>query len=215
MKQGPKSFEKVFRRAKFILSDVSPATSHRDEDEIYSLMFNMNEIFEEFVAEELKQAMLGSGMNVLSQFSTHALLLRNGTKKFYVGPDIGVFRGKDAICLLDTKWKKLDPGKSNDNVSQADMYQMYAYGKEYRTPRVVLVYPRHGSLKEQVANYDHHPHHGETRSIVVGTVDVSTRMGTMEATASLRSTLRRLVGPQGDSARHAGESKIGKVASSE
>ena len=51
-------------------------------------------------------------------------------KKFLMKPDIVVKRKSDkAVFVLDTKWKLLDAGKANYGISQADMYQMYAYQK--------------------------------------------------------------------------------------
>ena len=44
--------------------------------------------------------------------------------------------------ILDTKWKKLvDNSRFNYGISQADMYQMYAYSKKYNTEHIVLLYP--------------------------------------------------------------------------
>ena len=43
--------------------------------------------------------------------------------------------------VLDTKWKLLAPCYPNFGISQADMYQMYAYGKKYAAHKVILLYP--------------------------------------------------------------------------
>ena len=43
--------------------------------------------------------------------------------------------------MLDTKWKLLSPQWHNYGISQADMYQMYAYQKEYAANQAVLLYP--------------------------------------------------------------------------
>lgn len=56
--------------------------------------------------------------------------------------------------IMDTKWKRLfdDPGK-NYGISQADMYQMYAYSKKYQDketgecPEVWLLYPDNPDMK--------------------------------------------------------------------
>jgi 5-methylcytosine-specific restriction enzyme subunit McrC len=43
---------------------------------------------------------------------------------------------------MDTKWKSLiDNSRINYGISQADMYQMYAYSKKYCTPEIWLLYP--------------------------------------------------------------------------
>ena len=42
---------------------------------------------------------------------------------------------------MDTKWKVLADAKANYGISQADMYQMYAYQKKYKSESVTLLYP--------------------------------------------------------------------------
>ncbi len=42
---------------------------------------------------------------------------------------------------MDTKWKVLSADKANYGISQADMYQMYAYQKKYISENVTLLYP--------------------------------------------------------------------------
>ena len=43
---------------------------------------------------------------------------------------------------MDTKWKSLfDNEAKNYGISQADMYQMYAYSKKYQTSEIWLIYP--------------------------------------------------------------------------
>ena len=45
--------------------------------------------------------------------------------------------------ILDTKWKNLiDNPRANYGISQADMYQMYAYQKKYSSENVTLLYPK-------------------------------------------------------------------------
>ena len=63
--------------------------------------------------------------------------------QFKLRPDIVIARKNDgAIFVLDTKWKLLSEGKANYGISQADMYQMYAYQKKYGAQNVTLVYPK-------------------------------------------------------------------------
>ena len=47
------------------------------------------------------------------------------------------------MFIYDTKWKILDKSKNNYGISQADMYQMYAYHKKYDNAQsVTLIYPK-------------------------------------------------------------------------
>ena len=57
-------------------------------------------------------------------------------------PDI-VIKNKmlGQVFVMDTKWKVLSDAKANYGISQADMYQMYAYQKKYTSENVTLLYP--------------------------------------------------------------------------
>ena len=59
-------------------------------------------------------------------------------------PDISLMSGGKAEFILDTKWKRLnaEDGDLKRGVHQADMYQMFVYGKKYGCRRVALVYPK-------------------------------------------------------------------------
>jgi len=50
---------------------------------------------------------------------------------------------------MDTKWKLLkDNERINYGISQADMYQMYAYAKKYNAKKVIVIYPLNESMKK-------------------------------------------------------------------
>ena len=83
--------------------------------------------------------------NLKVQDSKHHLF----EKKFALRPDIVVENKESETCIvMDTKWKLLNVYSNNYGISQSDMYQMYAYGKKYKTEKVVLLYP----LNDAVAN---------------------------------------------------------------
>ena len=64
-------------------------------------------------------------------------------KRFAMRPDIVIRRKTDdAIFIMDAKWKLLADNKANYGISQADMYQMYAYQKKYDAKNVTLLYPQ-------------------------------------------------------------------------
>jgi len=49
---------------------------------------------------------------------------------------------------MDTKWKSLAANeRKNYGISQADMYQMYAYSKRYKTPEIWLLYPVNDEMR--------------------------------------------------------------------
>lgn len=184
-------FEPALNMAKFILKEVSPSPAESG-CAVYSLMFDMNEVFERFIAAEVKAAMRHEPVRVTYQVSGRSLLLRNGRGQFALHPDIGVFQGKRNICMLDTKWKRLATNRLYDNVSQSDIYQMYAYGKEYDAPRVILLYPKYGELPTAVADYQHND--GDpAKSIQVRTINLSEPLLRPPVQNRLRESLRRML----------------------
>ena len=52
--------------------------------------------------------------------------------------------GDKTEFILDTKWKRIneDGDDPKHGISQADMYQLFAYGKKYSCKQVALVYPK-------------------------------------------------------------------------
>jgi 5-methylcytosine-specific restriction enzyme subunit McrC len=119
----------------------------------FSLLFEMNTLFEEYVARTLVRALQGTGLSVHAQGGRRYCLEeiledRPGASRFQTKPDILIRRGDDIELIIDTKWKRLsaridDP---KQGVSQADVYQMMAYGRLYQCPRLMLLYPWHGEL---------------------------------------------------------------------
>ena len=202
-------FEKVVNLAKEILLMSSPDQPSAGKD-VYSLMFDMNEVFERFVAAELAMALRGTGSLVRYQVSGRSLLLREGILQFQLRPDLGVFQGKSVVCLLDTKWKRLDREKLHLGVSQTDMYQMYAYGKEYDSPLTILIYPWSAGLTDIVTEYHHRRNldFDLERRILVATVDISTDMGTMLQRRKLREGLLRIVQYEGKNCVTSGKKRV-------
>jgi 5-methylcytosine-specific restriction endonuclease McrBC regulatory subunit McrC len=61
----------------------------------------------------------------------------------------------------------------HEGVRQADMYQAYAYAKEFDCPCVVLLYPRYGDFGSHVASYRVRPGSDDSPRIEVRTVDIT------------------------------------------
>lgn len=117
----------------------------------FSLLFAMNDLFEAFVAKMLARALRGSELHVVVQDRRlYCLTEPGGARRFQVRPDIVVRRGAETVMIIDTKWKRIsaridDP---KQGVSQADVYQMMAYGRLYACPSLMLLYPYHGGIAE-------------------------------------------------------------------
>ena len=114
-----------------------------------ALLFPMEEVFEDFVTAAVRRHQ--------RRFAVHA----QGPKRrlatdgpdgpaFWLKPDITLMERGQAQFILDAKWKRLDPSRPNHDVSQADAYQLFAYGRTYGCRRVALVYPRTAEFRETV-----------------------------------------------------------------
>ena len=132
--------------ARLFLADQHQQTSAGPVDG-YALLFEMNVLFEEYVARLLISALSGTGLVVSAQGGHRDCLFQGETGRFRTRPDLIVRRGGEVALIVDTKWKRIkhidDPKKG---VSQSDVYQLMAYGQLYECPDVMLLYPHHGEL---------------------------------------------------------------------
>ncbi len=132
--------------ARLFLRDHHQRTSAGPIDG-YALLFEMNILFEEYVGRLLARALAGTDFRVVAQGGHLDCLFEGETGRFRTRPDLIVRRGGQIALIIDTKWKRItradDPKRG---VSQADVYQMMAYGRLYDCPRVMLLYPHHGDL---------------------------------------------------------------------
>jgi 5-methylcytosine-specific restriction enzyme subunit McrC len=91
----------------------------------------MNLLFESYVGHYLKK----KGLNVSLQDKGKYLV--EEPNKFALKPDI-VINGDEQL-IADTKWKII---KDEKDISQQDMYQLYAYGTKYKEcSKLYLIYP--------------------------------------------------------------------------
>ena len=117
-------------------------TSFAGSEVALALLFPMEKLFESYVAALLKKKLGQAEFSVSTQDESYHLF-DEPRKKFLMRPDIVVRRKADGVTyVLDTKWKILDASKANYGISQADMYQMYAYQKKYFAENVTLIYPK-------------------------------------------------------------------------
>ncbi|MXY22918.1 MAG: hypothetical protein F4Y45_00120 [Acidobacteria bacterium] len=106
-----------------------------------AMLFPMEDVFEDFVTAAIRRHQ--RDFTVRAQGPMRALAKDGaGREAFWLKPDIVLSDRRQVRFILDAKWKRLDPRAANHGVSQEDAYQLFAYGKRYRCPRVVLLYPR-------------------------------------------------------------------------
>ncbi|NMA10235.1 MAG: McrC family protein [Methanomicrobiales archaeon] len=136
-------FEPYIRICRIFLSNSS-LTLQASKVEFFSLLIPMERLFEEFVSTVLAEDpvyFFGRHVPVRSQAIVGRLVKdANGTEFFNMRPDI-VIGYPQIEAVIDTKYKQLDPGDRKLGVSQADLYQMYAYAAKTNAGRCMLLYP--------------------------------------------------------------------------
>ena len=113
-----------------------------------TLLFPMWEVFEDFVAACFRRYQ--RRFSVREQGPQEPLTSIDGKGVFFLKPDISLMSGDKTEFILDTKWKRIN-GEGSDlkhGISQADMYQLFAYGKKYGCKQVALVYPKTEQFQE-------------------------------------------------------------------
>lgn len=137
-------------------------TSFAGSEVAVALLFPMETLFESYIAALLKKELGNSGYAVSTQEKRY-YLFDEPNKKFLIKPDIVITQKEESkIFIMDTKWKILSESKPNYGISQADMYQMYAYQKKYEAENVTLLYPK----TETVTNIDKLEFHSEDGATV-------------------------------------------------
>ena len=110
-------------------------TPHKGDDLAFALLFDMNALFESYVGDFIKKSFPST---ILQHSEKHLI---EDPKSFKLRPDIFL---KDK--LADTKWKIV---KSRDDISQADLYQLYAYGKKHECGKLYLIYPNIDGVEQE------------------------------------------------------------------
>ena len=107
-----------------------------------TLLFPMEEVFEDFVASCFQRYQQRFFVHTQGPQKSFARI--GGEEVFYMKPDISLMFNNKAKFILDTKWKRINEDDSNrkHGIIQADMYQLFAYGKKYGCKQVALVYPK-------------------------------------------------------------------------
>lgn len=137
-------YEQILNWCKIFLSNKS-FNPYKGEDTAYAILFDMNLLFESYVASYFKKKF--KNLNIKTQDSRYTLL--ENPKIFRLKPDIVI---EDKI-ILDTKWKLINKNEKNLNISQSDMYQMYAYAKKYKLNNIFLIYPKSINFESSQESY--------------------------------------------------------------
>lgn len=132
-------YENAIQLALMIINEYSPTLQY-GQSNVISFLFNMNDLFEEFIYRRLRKEEYkykDISLSITDQVS----------KKFWdyktIHPDILMSFKEGAQTknlIVDTKWKLLDEAIPSD----ADLKQMFVYNLYFSSDRSILLYPNIG-----------------------------------------------------------------------
>tara|TARA_R110000796_G_scaffold126693_2_gene241616 strand:- start:45368 stop:46684 length:1317 start_codon:yes stop_codon:yes gene_type:complete len=121
-----------------------------------SMLFPMEKLFEQYVEAWLRRN-LQLDAELTAPATSQFLCRHEQGTIFRLEPDLLVQQG-ETTWVLDTKWKRLasHDRQSKYGLSQADFYQLYAYGQKYLGGKgeLVLIYPRWGQFSTALSPFD-------------------------------------------------------------
>ena len=122
-------------------------TPHKGDDLGFALLFDMNALFENYVGNFIKKKFSGT---ILQHSEKHLI---EEPKSFKLRPDI-FLKGE---FIADTKWKiirqDINESEKKYKISQADLYQLYAYGKKYEYVKLYLIYPKIDGARQETMKF--------------------------------------------------------------
>ena len=184
--RGMKDYELLIQWARIFLMNKS-FTTFSGKSFGRALLFPMEQVFESFIAKQVKtifERESNGTARVTAQDQGYYLF--DEPQKFKLRPDLVVrngFNDNHPLVIMDTKWKSLNrSASSNYGISQADMYQMYAYSKKYNTPKIVLLYPINEDVRDlELPSFEAVKDEQTKVSVKVFFVDLSDYAGSIKA----------------------------------
>lgn len=189
-------FETVLQFCEWFLAAQSPNV-HAGAERAFGLLFDMNVLFEQFVAKILR-SVIPDALQLRTQ-GPRTFLVRDrktGDDRFQMKPDLCIVRrDKSVAAIIDTKWKLLDEQDqaSKYGVQQSDVYQAAAYAEAYRCSRVALWYPASPNLSHQILTVFDFLRRGEEltgRNLAINSINLQPSQSGIAWKADLRDQAR-------------------------
>jgi 5-methylcytosine-specific restriction enzyme subunit McrC len=168
-------WRELLNLAKLLLGDRFQTTSAGGSTG-FSLLFEMNTLFEEYIARMLERALAETDLRVARQGGRLFCLESDDQGRlFQTRPDILLKRGDDVVQVIDTKWKRIvaridDP---KQGVAQADVYQLIAYGRVYNCRKLMLLYPHHVAMAVPEGVISSYRIAASNHGLEIATIDVA------------------------------------------
>lgn len=166
--RSTKDYEMLMRWSKVFLLNKS-FTTFSGSTVSRALLFPMEAVYESYVARQMKKIICPDGWNIRIQDKGY-YLFDKPKRQFALRPDIVLNRDGRTV-IMDTKWKRLvDNSTINYGISQADMYQMFAYSKKYGTREIWLLYPLYNKMKKMA------PIEFESKNMITGEIETTVKI---------------------------------------
>ena len=159
------SYRRVKPWCRLVLESLNPHFQKGPLQGI-ALLFPMERLYENYLGKCLL-SQIKPDRSIKAQSSSQHLLSHQAkganevSQWFRLKPDFLITTGGVNRSVLDAKWKLLDATlDSSDhkyNISQADLYQMFAYGQRYLDGKgdMVLIYPRHSAFQKPLPMFSY------------------------------------------------------------
>lgn len=117
--------------------------------QVYSLLFDMNQLFERFVAVKLRPTARKMRLRLVEQGPRKYLGEDDSGKgRLLMRPDISLLNAMNRpVAIMDTKWKLLEASNPLASLSSADLYQLSTYANAYHCNQVTLLYPEQSGFR--------------------------------------------------------------------
>ena len=195
-------FEDIHAFARMLIEGQA-ADARAGDVETFSLLFDMDQVFERYIAAFLATHVIPrvAGASLFPQAKGHRFSLyrdRDGAAcedVLRLAPDL-LFTldgpGGRRTLIIDTKWKRLSD-KRAARPSNADLYQLYAYMNRYDCDRAFLLYPHTDGVSAR--DLDALSRYAGTRVGTVGVrfVDLRHRLWTSSGRTTMAGQLEAIV----------------------
>ena len=175
------NFIALINLTKMFLNKLRPDFSGDRKTKVFALLFDMNELFEEFIFQALKRNESLLGIEVSAQKRKRLVtaerdFLSTGEwvnrSLFDTYTDISVKPKSGPSFIMDTKYKIVHSGKSHYGIGNQDAYQILAYRQIHKDhisePSVALLYPKSSENLQKEFRVN-----GSSTTFMAWTIDIS------------------------------------------
>lgn len=155
-------YETALSIARLIILNYAPNIKNGSE-QMLALLFDMNNLWEEYVLVRLKQVAEENHIKVYGQES------KGFWKNITIRPDIVLERGEGEskqIYIIDTKWKNIDYSEPSTH----DLRQMYVYNEYWKSEKAILLYP--SNINEEIFDKEKNRFIDRSHSCSIGKVSI-------------------------------------------